>query len=217
MQNRDSRFHLMIVAAAAAAAGSLATVPLFAARAAGSAAGATAVERGRYLVQLTGCNRCHTPWTFNKDLGMPMPDMTRMLSGHPADAPKPAATLGAKDIAVIGPTFTSFKMSFGTVYATNLTPDIDTGIGRWTEAMFVKSFRSGKHMGGDGRAVLPPMPWMDLARATDEDLKAIFAFLRSIPAVRNPIPDHEVSGPAVDGITQAMGKLATALRAPSRK
>lgn len=93
----------------------------------------------------------------------------------------------------------------------NLTLDRDTGLGSWTEAMFQKAFRSGKLMGGDGRAVLPPMPWMDLARATDEDLKAMFAYLRSIPAIHNPVPDHQVPNAALDGITQKMGKLAAAL------
>ena len=196
---------------AVTAAAVLTPVAWLAAQAAIPSEPSSAIERGRYLVTLAGCNRCHTPWAFNKDLGMPAPDMTRMLSGHPADAPAPAGTLGSKDIALIGPTFTSFKMPFGVVYAANLTPDRDTGLGSWTEAMFRKAFRSGKHMGGDGRAVVPPMPWMDLARATDEDLKAVFAYLRSIPAIRNPVPDHQIASAALDGITQKMGKLATAL------
>jgi hypothetical protein len=174
------------------------------------------VERGGYLVQMGGCNHCHTPWAFNKDLGMPVPDMTRMLSGHPAGAPDPGGTVGAKDIGLIGPTFTSFKMPFGTVYAPNLTPDTETGLGSWTEAMFVKALRTGKHMGGDGRAILPPMPWMDLARGTDDDLKAIFAFLRSIPAVKNPVPDHKVPPPAMDGITQSMAKLGQMMQAQAQ-
>ena len=48
------------------------------------------VERGRYLVSFSGCNDCHTPWVFNKDLGMPVPDHTRFLSGHPVGAPEPS-------------------------------------------------------------------------------------------------------------------------------
>ena len=58
---------------------------------------------------------------------MPVPDVSRFLSGHPTDAPDPVGTVGAQDIGLIGPTFTSFKMPFGTVYAANLTPDKDTG------------------------------------------------------------------------------------------
>src|SRR5262249_23515483 len=92
-----------------------------------------ATKRGRYLVQIGGCNECHTPWVFNRPLNRPVPDMPRHLSGHPADAPDPGGTPGRGDIGLIGPTFTSFKMPFGIVYAPNLTPDKDTGLGSWRE------------------------------------------------------------------------------------
>ena len=167
----------------------------------------SAIRRGEYLVRFGGCNHCHTPWVLNKTLNMPVADMTRMLSGHPADAPGPTGTAGAQDTAVIGPTFTSFKMPFGVVYSPNLTPDLETGLGSWSTAMFIKAMRTGKHFGGDGRAILPPMPWGNLAGLTDQDLKAIFAYLRSIPAIRNPVPDHNVPPEAIEGITESFEKL----------
>jgi hypothetical protein len=166
-----------------------------------------AVERGAQLVHVGGCNHCHTPWVFNPDLGMPVPDMKRMLSGHPADAPDPEGKPGKRDIALIGPTFTSFAMPFGTVYAPNLTPDKDTGLGSWTEKMFVDAIRNGKHMGGNGRAILPPMPWMDLASLPEADLKAVYAFLKSVPAVKNPVPAHKIPEPVYAAITENMEKL----------
>ena len=175
------------------------------------------VKRGEYLAHFGGCNDCHTPWTFNKELNMPVPDMSRMLSGHPEGAPDPGGTVGAQDVGLIGPTFTSFKMPFGIVYAANLTPDKETGLGSWREAEFVKALRTGKHFGGNGRAILPPMPWLDFAYMTDEDLKAIFAYLRSIPPIRNAVPYPKVPAPAIDGITQSFEKLKQMMAGSSRQ
>ena len=75
-------------------------------------------------------------------------------------------------------------MPFGIVYAPNLTPDKETGLGSWTEKMFLDAIRNGKHMGGNGRAILPPMPWMDLGGAAGRGPKAVYAYLKSIPEVR---------------------------------
>jgi hypothetical protein len=121
------------------------------------------VERGRLLVSVGGCNDCHTPKTFDPEIGMPVPDMSRMLSGHPEGAPDPASTLAGHDLAAIGPTFTAFRLPFGVVYTANLTPDAATGLGAWTKDMFVRAVRTGRHMGGNGRPILPPMPWPVLA------------------------------------------------------
>jgi len=51
---------------------------------------------------------------------------------------------------------------------------------------------------------------------TDEDLRAVFAYLRSIPAIRNPVPEHKVSLPASEGITESFEKLKASLKAPDR-
>jgi hypothetical protein len=165
------------------------------------------VARGRLMVSIGGCNDCHTPMKFDPELGMPVPDMTRMLSGHPTGAPDPASTLAGHDIAAIGPTFTSFRLPFGVVYPANLTPDKDTGLGGWTEDMFLRAVRTGRHMGGSGRPILPPMPWMTLAQQTDDDLKAIFAYLQSIPAIRNDVPAPKVPDAAMDAIAASYEKV----------
>jgi len=81
-------------------------------------------------------------------------------------------------------------------YAANLTPDDQTGIGLWTEDVFIQAMRTGKHMGA-GRPILPPMPWQNLNTLPDDDLKAIFAYLKSLPPVKNPVPapsSFEVGG-----------------------
>jgi mono/diheme cytochrome c family protein len=148
------------------------------------------VERGRYLVTLGGCHDCHTPKKFGPQ--GPEPDMSLALSGSPAADKLPAIPTG-----VIGPDkwgtvasnhFAAWVGPWGVSFSRNLTPDQTTGIGSWTEEMFIKTLRDGKHQ-GEGRPLLPPMPWQMYRQATDEDLKAIYAYLRSLPAIVNAVPD----------------------------
>jgi cytochrome c553 len=146
------------------------------------------VERGKYLVSaIGGCDDCHTP----KKMGPagPEPDMTRRLSGHPESAKlskPPAMTQGW--MAATSGDLSAWAGPWGVSYAANLTPDQNTGLGIWTEEMFIRALREGKHM-GQSRPILPPMPWQTFRNLSDEDLKAIFAFLRSLPAVTNHVPD----------------------------
>jgi hypothetical protein len=172
------------------------------------------VARGGYVVSFSGCNDCHTPWVFNKDLGMPVPDMTRMLSGHPVNGPESAAKIDPKtDLAFISADFTAFKLPFGTVYSANLTPDKETGLGNWTEEMFVKAMRTGMHLGAAGRPILPPMPWPEFRNMTDGDLKAVFAFLQSIPVIHNPVADPKVPPPVIEGLLKTRPKMIEMLDA----
>lgn len=145
------------------------------------------VARGRYLVTITGCNDCHTP--FRMGARGPEPDMTRMLSGHPAELAMPAPpALGEGPWMWVGAgTNTAFSGPWGVSYANNLTPDPNTGIGIWTEEQFIQTLRTGRHW-GVARPILPPMPWPSYAQMTDGDLKAMFAYLRSIPPIRNQAP-----------------------------
>ena len=76
---------------------------------------------------------------------------------------------------------------WGVSFAANLTPDQNTGLGIWTEDMFIRAIRTGKHM-GVSRRHSPPMPWPMYRNATDEDLKSIYAFLRSIRPIHNRVP-----------------------------
>jgi len=83
---------------------------------------------------------------------------------------------------------TAWSGPWGISYSANLTPDPDTGLGVWTEDMFLKAIRTGKHMSA-GRPILPPMPWQGLAKLTDQDLKSIYAYLKTVPPVKNRVPD----------------------------
>jgi hypothetical protein len=174
------------------------------------------VQRGAYLVRLGGCADCHTPVKFDPELGMPVPDLTRAFSGHPEDGPDPAGAYAKPDIGVIGPTFTSFALPFGIVYSANITSDPTTGIGSWKVEAFVKSMRTGKHA-GVGRPVLPPMPWPSIAGATDEDLKAMFAFLQSTKPVKNAVPKPKVPPEAIQQIGAAYEKMSAGHGAPAAK
>lgn len=150
------------------------------------------IARGAYLVGVGGCNDCHTPKIFGPE--GPKLDMDRMLSGHPADAP--VGEYDAKTLSnwmLMAPGLTAAVGPWGTSFAANLTSD-ETGIGNWTLEQFTKALREGKFMGQDGgRMILPPMPWEGLgATLTDEDLEAIFMYLKSTKPVNNippnPIP-----------------------------
>jgi hypothetical protein len=153
------------------------------------------VERGRYLVMAMGCNDCHTPWKLGEK--GPEPDMTRMLSGHPEVLKlPPPPVLPAGPWGFVGAlTMTAWSGPWGISYTANLTPDPETGIGAWSEQTFVRAMRTGKHM-GVGRPILPPMPWNWYATMTDDDLKAMFAYLESIPPIRNKVPDPVPPAPA---------------------
>jgi mono/diheme cytochrome c family protein len=148
------------------------------------------LERGKYLTTIGSCQDCHSPKVFTP-MG-PMPDTSKPFSGHPAGtklpeipkgviAPDHWGALGTNDL-------TGWAGPWGISFAANLTPDMETGIGSWTEEMFVKALRTGKHM-GEGRDILPPMPWPMIGQMTDEDLKAVFAYLHSLKPISNAVPD----------------------------
>lgn len=155
-------------------------------------------DRGKYLVTIIGCNDCHSPKIMTAQ--GPIPDSTKLLSGHPAQIPLPAMYKNASkpgDWVLFSPDLTAAVGPWGISYSANLTPDTATGLGAWTEDVFVKTLRTGKHLGQDGgRPILPPMPWEEFSKASDDDLKAIFAYLKALPPISNKVP-QPVSPPDV--------------------
>jgi len=147
------------------------------------------VKRGEYLVGYGGCNDCHTPKLFSPN--GPEPDPSKLLSGHPSTAKLseiPAGIIGPEKWgALTNNDLTAWVGPWGVSFAANLTPDKRTGLGGWTEELFIKTMRTGKHL-GVGRDILPPMPWYTLAALTDSDLKAIFAYLHSLKPIENEVP-----------------------------
>jgi mono/diheme cytochrome c family protein len=145
------------------------------------------VARGQYVVEGFGCSDCHTPLRKGQNGPEPLPGI--FLAGHPAamklSAPQRS---GGPWLWSGAATNTAFAGPWGVSFARSLTPDEMTGIGAWTEDMFVRAMKTGRPM-GSGRPILPPMPWRALAHLTEDDLSAVYAYLRTVPAVQNQIPD----------------------------
>jgi hypothetical protein len=159
-----------------------------------AASNGSQVARGKYLVTTSGCHDCHTPYKMG-DNG-PEPDMTRALSGHPADVTlPPPPQLSGPWMFSGSATFTAWAGPWGISHTANLTPDKETGLGTWTAQQFLDTIRNGR-VQGHGRELLPPMPWRAYRNMTDSDLRAIFAYLQSIPAIKNKVPDPIAPSPA---------------------
>jgi len=166
--------------------GTFAATTLVHADGAAPATRAERVKRGEYLVRIGLCHDCHTPHILGPQ--GPEPDMSRALSGHPADVAitEPLVLKGPWVFAVAG-TNTAWGGPWGVSFTANLTPDKETGLGNWTEEMFIRALKTGRHE-GHGRPILPPMPYRYIGSLAEEDLQALFAYLQSIPAVHNRVP-----------------------------
>jgi mono/diheme cytochrome c family protein len=131
-----------------------------------SARAETPVERGLYLVTISGCNDCHTPGGL---LGSP--DKTRLLAGSDVGFGDPAS---------------------GVWIGGNLTPDKETGLGNWTTDQIVTAFTKGKLPNGSDISAI--MPWPALSHLTRDDALAIAAYLQSLPPVNNAVPGPYKAG-----------------------
>ena len=146
------------------------------------------IERGHYLVTLAGCGDCHSPKKMTEMGPIENPDL--LYSGHPADEPpmELPKNLGEGGwIASCNAHLTAWAGPWGITYASNLSSDKKTGLGNWNDEQFIKAMRTGKHR-GFGRPILPPMPWQNLAKASDEDLSAMLAFFKSTKPISNEVP-----------------------------
>ncbi|MEP7145184.1 MAG: diheme cytochrome c-553 [Ferruginibacter sp.] len=152
----------------------------------------TRVKWGEHLVTIAGCNDCHTPKKMTPT--GPEPDFSLTLSGHPAKIPPPDVdrkAMESKGLAVTND-LTVWIGPWGVSYTANITSD-STGIGNWTEAQFLLCMKEGKWKGIAGnRELLPPMPWKSSFRfMSDDELKAIFAYLKSTKPINNVEPPIE--------------------------
>lgn len=146
---------------------------------------------GEHLVNMGGCNDCHTPKIMTK-MG-PVPDTNMILAGHPANVPPPSINrkeIESKGLAVTND-LTVWIGPWGISYAANLTPD-NTGLNNWTPDQFIRTFRELKMNGSpNARPLLPPMSFVAEGfshTASDDELKAIFAYLQTIKPVHNAVP-----------------------------
>jgi mono/diheme cytochrome c family protein len=163
MVGRQFVASLLVAGAVAGAALAIASTTKPAASRAGAkpaAASASVIDRGRNVAMVAGCNDCHTPGTM-----FGAPDFGRQLSGS--------------ELGWSGP--------WGTTYARNLTPDLETGLGYYSEKEIIAALRSGKRL--DGKPMLPPMPWQNLTAMSDADMHALITFLKSLPPVSHKVPE----------------------------
>ncbi len=86
-----------------------------------------------------------------------------------------------------------FDTPFGKIYSTNITPDTQTGIGKWTIAQFQQALREGVRP--DGEHLYPVFPYTSFTKITDADAAALFAYLKSLPAVTAKAPENDLSFP----------------------
>ena len=171
------------------------------------------IKRGEYLVATIGCTNCHTPKVMTPE--GPKSNDAMFLAGHPQDASIPADPFPFPNSdewsGIFSTEGAAWAGPWGISFATNLTPDTLTGIGAWNEEVFIGAMRTGEHMGGSRvtrpsftvsqsdsvhadkhagvkRQILPPMPWESYSKLSDEDLKSIFAYLKSLKPVENMVP-----------------------------
>ncbi len=155
-----------------------------------AASDTTSLKKGQYLVQIMACADCHSPKKFTPE--GPVPDMDRFLSGYNSAQPLPKFDVNLmqkEHVVMFNGESTAFAGPWGVSFAANLTPD-ETGIGNWTYDQFKTALTKGKFKGLDNaRNLLPPMPWPNYKNMPDEDIKAIFLYLKSLKPVHNLVPD----------------------------
>lgn len=147
---------------------------------------AALIDHGKYLVGIMGCHDCHSP----KIMGPQGPELDpeRLLSGYPGDRPLPPMPANVEGWALMTMDLTAAAGPWGVSFAANLTSD-ETGIGNWSEEQFERALRHGLYKGLEGsRPLLPPMPWQNLVDLKPDDMKAIFAYLKSTKPVENVVP-----------------------------
>ncbi|MEE9491631.1 MAG: c-type cytochrome, partial [Dehalococcoidia bacterium] len=136
-------------------------------------------EYGEYLVYHAAmCIVCHTPRSYNTGQF----DLSRPFAGGLAPVPE-------EGFSAIG---------------SNLTPDLDTGIGNWTEEQFMTAMHTG--LLPDGTVMLPFMPWPSYARWSEEDLRAVWLYLRSLEPIAHEVPASMLTGAAASGTGAARGE-----------
>lgn len=149
------------------------------------------VKRGEYLVTIMGCADCHAPKKMTQQ--GPAPDMDRFLSGHNSSQKLGTFDKGilkTGEWVVFNGQSTAFAGPWGMSFAANLTPD-ETGIGSWTFEQFNTAMRKGKFKGlENSRPLMPPMPWFNYVNMAEDDMRAIFAYLKSIKPVSNVVPSY---------------------------
>lgn len=130
------------------------------------------IARGRYLAAIMDCGTCHTDGTF-----IGKPDLAHPLAGSAIAHEVPG---------------------LGTFWPPNLTPDDETGLGKWSLAEIMTAIRHGRRP--DGRELAPAMPWRAYSHLTDSDARALAIYLKSLPPLKGTVRPPAGPGVAVPGV-----------------
>ena len=150
------------------------------------------IKMGKVLTEEFGCVDCHSPKLIIQD--QIMIDEKKIFSGHPQnnilpDFP-PELVGPGKWRGLYTSGMTAWGGPWGITYAANLTPDKETGIGNWSEENFMSVIKLGIHSSLT-RKMLPPMPWSEVSRLGDDELSAIFVYLKSLKPIKNKVPESK--------------------------
>lgn len=150
--------------------------------------------RGKYLVNSIGCDDCHSP----KKMGPNGPEIIEELRFSGYSSSREPLAIDTENLnrgwILFNNDLTSAVGPWGQSFAANISSDA-TGIGNWTEQNFMRALREGKYKGLAGsRNLLPPMPWPIYSNLSDEDIRAIFAYLKSTKPVYNVVPPPKNPG-----------------------
>ncbi len=150
------------------------------------------IERGQYLFEhLSDCSGCHSDRDFSR-LGAPVnPNGIGMGVVMPDEMGLP-----------------------GRVVAPNLTPDPETGLGKWTDGEIIRAIREG--VDREGNALFPFMPYLKFRHMSDVDVESIVAYMRTLKPIRNPLPRTELALPVALMIKGVPQPVAGAVTAPSK-
>lgn len=150
------------------------------------------LERGQYLfVHLGDCNGCHSDRDFSR-LGAPVkPNGIGMGMVMPDELGLP-----------------------GQVVAPNITPDPETGLGKWTDGEIIRAIREG--VDREGNALFPFMPYPHFRHMSDEDVESLVAYMRKLTPIRNPLPRTQLALPVALMIKSAPQPVVGAVKSPSR-
>jgi mono/diheme cytochrome c family protein len=154
------------------------------------------IEHGKYIATIAGCTSCHTPLRaeFLDMAKLTLPQI-QTLAFNDKDAVDNSKLLAGGRLFDLGPA--------GKVYTKNLTPDAETGLGRWTDEQIKVAVRTGQTP--SGRQLFPIMPYFTFNSMADSDLDAIVAYIRSVPAVKNEVPAATVSTEGMQPLPYAQG------------
>lgn len=146
------------------------------------------IKRGEYLANTMGCHDCHSPKKMGEQGPELIPEL--LLSGFQANNELPEISTDAleKGWVLMNQDLTGFAGPWGISYAANLTSD-DTGIGSWSYEQFKTALTQGKFKGlENSRMLLPPMPWQNFKDMKEDEIQALFEFLKSTQPVENIVP-----------------------------